>query len=116
MAEKEKQRILKHLENEKRFTRDIINKSETMIKQLKRELSSERRRKNDEEKSHQSLRDMYRKITPRKVKVLTKNTIKTNENNDDDNNDESHLDGETTVYHKDDPFFASTPTRSFFRT
>jgi hypothetical protein len=77
-----------------------------MIKQLKRELSSERRRKDDEEKSHQSLRDMYRKTTPRKVKVLTKNPIKTN---DDDNNDESHLDGETTVYHKDDPFFASTP-------
>jgi hypothetical protein len=110
MADKEKQRILKHLEDEKRFTRDIIDKSETMIKQLKRELSSERRRTTDEHKAQQSLRDIYKKIPPRQVKVLTKNPIHTNENMDvDDDHDESRLDGETTVYHKDDPFFASTP-------
>jgi hypothetical protein len=111
MAEREKQRILKHLENEKRFTRDIIHKSETMIEQLKRELSTERKRKTDEEKTHDALRDIYKKIIPRQVKTLTKSPkheTHTREEDDDDDR-ESRLDGETTVYHKDDPFFASTP-------
>lgn len=111
MAEREKQRILKHLEDEKRFTRDIITKSETMIEQLKRELSSERKRKTDEQKTRDAMRDIYKKLTPYKGKSLTKlnkdeTYTKENINQDDD---ESHLDGETTVCHKDDPFFASTP-------
>ncbi len=117
MAQREKQRILRHLEDEKRFTRDIINKSEIMIDQLKRELSSERKRKTDEQKTHDALRDIYKKMTPRQVKSSTKfikDDIHTKENNDDDDDDnidddESRLDGETTVYHKDDPFLASTP-------
>ena len=111
MAEREKQRILKHLEEEKRFTRDIINKSETMIEQLKRELSSERKRKTDEQKAHDALRDIYKKITPRQSDSLSKHArdeSNTKENGNDDD-DESHLDGETTVYHRDDPFLASTP-------
>ena len=112
MAEREKQRILKHLEDEKRFTRDIIDKSETMIEQLKRELSSERQRKTEEQKTHDSLRDIYKKISPRQSRPLTK-TTRSNENNqdddDDDDDDRSHMDGETTVYHKDDPLLASTP-------
>ncbi|CAF3709392.1 unnamed protein product [Rotaria sp. Silwood1] len=117
MAEREKQRILKHLEDEKRFTRDIINKSETMIEQLKRELSSERKRKTDEEKTRDALRDIYKKISPNRGKTLLKSTkdeidIKNDDDDDEDNdndNDESRLDGETTVYHRDDPFLASTP-------
>ncbi len=108
MAEREKQRILRHLEDEKRFTRDIINKSETMIEQLKRELSSERKRKTDEQKTHDALRDIYKKMTPRQGRNLTK-FIKNEMNENDDDDDESRLDGETTVYHKDDPFLASTP-------
>ncbi len=111
MAEREKQRILKHLEEEKRFTRDIINKSETMIDQLKRELSSERKRKTDEEKTRDALRDIYKKMTPGQGKTVfkfNKNETNTKENDDVDD-DESRLDGETTVYHKDDPFSASTP-------
>jgi hypothetical protein len=107
MAEREKQRILKHLENEKRFTKDIIDKSETMIEQLKRELSSERKKKTEEEKTRDALRDIYKKISPRQGKYSSK--INTKENNDDDDDEESRLDGETTVYHKDDPFLASTP-------
>ncbi len=111
MAEREKQRILKHLEDEKRFTRDIISKSETMIEQLKCELTSERKHKTDEQKTREALRDIYKKISPRKGKSLTKlnkdETYTKEDDNEDD--DESRLDGETTVYHKDDPFFASTP-------
>ncbi|CAF4273756.1 unnamed protein product, partial [Rotaria sp. Silwood2] len=111
MAEREKQRILKHLEDEKRFTRDIIIKSETMIEQLKRELSSERKHKTDEEKTRDALRDIYKKISPSPGKTLSKSTKNgTNiKDDDDDDNDESRLDGETTVYHRDDPFLASTP-------
>jgi len=111
MAEREKQRILRHLENEKRFTKDIIDKSETMIEQLKRELSSERKKKTEEEKTRDSLRDIYKKISPRQGKHSSKiNTKENHDNNDDDDDDdESRLDGETTVYHKDDPFLASTP-------
>src|SRR5262249_20994851 len=65
-------------------------------------------RKTDEQKTHEALRDIYKKITPHQGKTLSN----TNENDDDDNDDdddESRLDGETTVYHKDDPFLASTP-------
>jgi hypothetical protein len=111
MAEREKQRILRHLEDEKRFTRDIINKSETMIDQLKRELSSERKRKTDEQKAHDALRDIYKKMTPRQGKNAGKFLKNDTKENDDDHidDDESRLDGETTVYHKDDPFLASTP-------
>lgn len=120
MAEREKQRILKHLEDEKRFTRDIISKSETMIEQLKRELSCERRRKTEEEKNRDALRDIYKKITPQPGRssmkfnqndTFTKDTNEDpdNHNDDDDDDEESRLDNETTVYHKDDPFFASTP-------
>ena len=119
MAEREKHRILKHLEDEKRFTRDIIDKSETMIEQLKRELSSERQRKTDEQKTHDSLRDIYKKISPRQAKAFSK-PIRDNsrtrgeerghdDDDDDDDEDQSHMDGETTVYHKDDPLLASTP-------
>ncbi|CAF1555557.1 unnamed protein product, partial [Didymodactylos carnosus] len=68
MAEKEKQRILKHLEDEKRFTRDIISKSEQMIKQLKRELSQERIVKSEQQKTSEALRDIYKKINPEKLK------------------------------------------------
>jgi hypothetical protein len=107
MAEREKQRILKHLENEKRFTKDIIDKSETMIEQLKCELSSERKKKTEEEKTRDALRDIYKKISPRQGKYSSK--INTKENDNDDDDEESRLDGETTVYHKDDPFLASTP-------
>ena len=99
MAEREKQRILKHLEDEKRFTRDIIEKSETMIEQLKRELSVERQRKTDEEKAQESLRDIYKRINPNLLKERKPST----------NDDESQSDGETTVYQKDDPLLASTP-------
>lgn len=111
MAEREKQRILKHLEDEKRFTRDIIDKSETMIEQLKRELSSERQRKTEEQKTHDSLRDIYKKISPRQSRPFTKTTrsYENNQDDDDDDDDRSHMDGETTVYHKDDPLLASTP-------
>ncbi|CAF1200319.1 unnamed protein product [Rotaria sordida] len=118
MAEREKQRILRHLEDEKRFTRDIIIKSETMIEQLKRELSSERKHKTDEQKTRDALRDIYKKISPDQGKTLSKSTknetnIKDNDDDDDDDddddNDESRLDGETTVYHRDDLFLASTP-------
>ncbi len=108
MAEREKQRILKHLEEEKRFTRDIINKSETMIEQLKRELSSERKHKTDEEKTRDSLRDIYKKISPHQGKTSSK-FLQDQTKTEDDDDDESRLDGETTVYHKDDPFLASTP-------
>ncbi|CAF1282565.1 unnamed protein product, partial [Adineta ricciae] len=126
MAEREKQRILKHLEDEKRFTRDIISKSETMIEQLKRELSCERRRKTEDEKNRDALRDIYKKITPQPGRNLTKfnqndtftkDTNQGPDNRDDDNDDddeESRLDNETTVYHKDDPFFASTPRDQSF--
>ena len=111
MAEREKQRILRHLEDEKRFTRDIIAKSETMIEQLKRELSSERRRKTDDERTDVALRDIYKKISPRRSRSLTKFDRK---NDDDDDDEQTHFDGETTVYHKDDPLLASTPRdRSF---
>ena len=111
MAEREKQRILRHLEDEKRFTRDIINKSETMIDQLKRELSSERKRKTDEQKAHDALRDIYKKMTPRQARTGGRFLKDDAKENDDDHidDDESRLDGETTVYHKDDPFLASTP-------
>lgn len=102
MAQREKRRILKHLEEEKRFTRDIINKSETMIDQLKRELSSERKRKSDDEKTHDALRDIYRKMSPRRGRS-------TSRSNRDEDDQQSCLDGETTVYHKDDPLLASTP-------
>jgi hypothetical protein len=112
MAEREKQRILRHLEDEKRFTRDIIDKSETMIDQLKRELSSERKRKTDEQKAHDALRDIYKKMTPRQARNggrFLKDDAKENDDDDHIDDDESRLDGETTVYHKDDPFLASTP-------
>lgn len=121
MAEREKQRILRHLEDEKRFTRDTIDKSEIMIGQLKRELSSERKKKTDDQKTHDALRDIYKKISPRQGKHLSK-FIKNERNpkhdndddDDDDDDDESRLDGETTVYHKDDFFLSSTPRdRSF---
>lgn len=106
MAEREKQRVLKHLQEEKHFTRDIIQKSETMIDQLKRELSSERKRKTDEQKTNDALRDIYRKMTPRQGRATSKFH---KENDHDDDEQQSCLDGETTVYHKDDPFLASTP-------
>ena len=105
MAEREKQRVLKHLQEEKRFTRDIIQKSETMIDQLKRELSSERKRKTDEQKTNDALRDIYRKMTPRQGR----STSKVPRDDHDDDEQQSCLDGETTVYHKDDPLLASTP-------
>lgn len=110
MAEREKRRILKHLEEEKRFTRDIINKSETMIDQLKRELSSERKRKSDEQKTQDALRDIYRKMTPRQGRSTSRsNRDDQKENDRDEDEQQSCLDGETTVYHKDDPLLASTP-------
>ncbi|CAF1254316.1 unnamed protein product [Rotaria magnacalcarata] len=120
MAEREKQRILKHLEDEKRFTRDIIVKSETMIDQLKRELSSERKRKTTEQKTHDALRDIYKKITPNQGRNSSKsNTNDGNTKNGDDDDDadddddeddnETRVDSETTVCHRDDPFLASTP-------
>lgn len=114
MAEREKQRILKHLEDEKRFTRDIIVKSETMIEQLKRELSSERKRKTTEQKTRDALRDIYKKITPNQGKNSSKsNKIEFNNKNDDgdgdDDDDDSPVDGETTVCHRDDPLLSSTP-------
>ncbi|CAF1297029.1 unnamed protein product, partial [Adineta steineri] len=112
MAEREKQRILKHLEDEKHFTRDIIEKSETMIDQLKRELSSERKRKTDDQKTHDALRDIYKKIGPSQGKTLTKlnnNATFTKESTEEIVGGSGDDDGDTTVYHKDDPFFASTP-------
>lgn len=109
MAEREKQRVFKHLEEEKRFTRDTIHKSEVMIDQLKRELSQERKRKTEDEKTHDALRDIYKKISPRQSRFTKGGRNSKHNNNNDDDDNESHSDGETTVYHKDDPFFASTP-------
>ena len=109
MAEREKQRILKHLEDEKRFTRDIIDKSETMIVQLKTELSSERQRKTEEQKTHDALRDIYKKLSPRQGKIAAKLLQGDHDDDDDDVDEEDQFDGETTVYHKDDPWLASTP-------
>lgn len=99
MAEREKYRVLKHLEDEKRISREDIEKSETMIEQLKRELSSERQKKSSEQKNFDAVRDIYRKISPRRASRRSAAI-------DDEREDSPRK--------NDDPFFASTPRDQFF--